>query len=95
MAGKKVTEIVKKIAGTIMLPLVMYLIVMAACFSQGKMYFGTWAMWKTLLVDIAVSATCAMGIGLQFKCGRFDFFRRRNYAAGGHHCREYGKKLWK
>lgn len=73
MAGKKLTEIVKKIAGTIMLPLIMYLIVMAACFSHGKMYFGTWAMWKTLLVDIAVSATCAMGIGLQFKCGRFDF----------------------
>jgi ribose transport system permease protein len=37
------------------------------------MYFGTWNMWKTLIVDIALSVTCAMGIGLQFKCGRFDF----------------------
>lgn len=56
-----------------MLPAAMYLVVMIACYSQGKMYFGTWAMWKTLIVDIAVSVTCAMGIGLQFKAGRFDF----------------------
>lgn len=73
MTGNKVTTIIKKILGTIMLPAIMYIIVMIACFSNGKMYFGTWAMWKTLMVNIAVSVTCAMGIGLQFKCGRFDF----------------------
>ena len=73
MTGNKVTTIIKKIVGTIALPAVMYIIVMIACFSHGKMYFGTWPMWKTLMVDIAISVTCAMGIGLQFKCGRFDF----------------------
>lgn len=62
-----------RIIGTLALPVVMYLIMMALCYSNGKMYFGTWNMWKTLIVDIALSVTCAMGIGLQFKCGRFDF----------------------
>ena len=63
----------RRIVGTLALPVVMYLIMMVMCYSNGKMYFGTWNMWKTLIVDIALSVTCAMGIGLQFKCGRFDF----------------------
>ena len=69
----KMKNIIKRIAGTLMLPVAMYLIMMILCYSNGKMYFGTWAMWKTLIVDIAVSVTCALGIGLQFKNGRFDF----------------------
>ena len=66
-------SLLTRIAGTLALPVTMYLIMMALCYSHGKMYFGTWNMWKTLIVDIALSVTCAMGIGLQFKCGRFDF----------------------
>ena len=70
---KNKTNLVKRIAGTLALPVVMYLVMMIACYANGKMYFGTWAMWRVLIVNIAVSVTCAMGIGLQFKCGRFDF----------------------
>ncbi|MBQ9032343.1 MAG: hypothetical protein IJ106_12965 [Parasporobacterium sp.] len=66
-------KILKKIGGTLMLPVGMYIVMMILCYANGKMFFGTWAMWKTLSVDIAVSITCALGIGLQFKCGRFDF----------------------
>lgn len=66
-------KILKRIGGTLMLPVGMYIIMMILCYANGKMFFGTWAMWKTLSVDIAVSITCALGIGLQFKCGRFDF----------------------
>ncbi len=66
-------NIIKRIAGTLMLPVAMYIVMMILCYANGKTYFGTWAMWKTLIVDIAVAVTCAMGIGLQFKCGRFDF----------------------
>lgn len=62
-----------RIVGTLALPVAMYLIMMVLCYSNGKMYYGTWNMWRTLIVDIALSITCAMGIGLQFKCGRFDF----------------------
>ena len=62
-----------RVVGTLALPVAMYLIMMILCYSHGKMYFGTWDMWRTLIVDIALSITCAMGIGLQFKCGRFDF----------------------
>lgn len=73
MSDKKILNVLKRIGGTLMLPAAMYIIVMIACFSNGKMFFGSFAMWKTLLVDVAVSVTCAMGIGLQFKAGRFDF----------------------
>jgi ribose transport system permease protein len=70
---KKGTSILKRITGTLALPLAMYLLMMFLCYANGKTYYGSLAMWKTLIVDIAVSVTCAMGIGLQFKCGRFDF----------------------
>ena len=65
--------IIKRAVGTLILPVAMYLVMMALCYSNGKMYFGTWTMWRSLIADIALSATCAMGIGLQFKNGRFDF----------------------
>lgn len=63
----------KRVVGTFMLPVGMFLAMMVLCYSNGKMYYGTWLMWQTLMVDIAVSVTCALGIGLQFKNGRFDF----------------------
>lgn len=66
-------NIIKRIAGTIGLPLIIFLVMLALCLANGVTYFGTWLMWKTLIVDIAVSVTCAFGIGLQFKNGRFDF----------------------
>lgn len=73
MTGKKGVVIVKRILGTIMLPAAMYLIVMIACFTHGKMFFGTWPMWKSIMASLAISIICAMGIGLQFNSGRFDF----------------------
>lgn len=68
-----IKNIIKRVGGSIMLPLAMYLIMMIFCRMHGVTYFGTLQMWKILIVDIAVSVSCAMGIGLQFKCGRFDF----------------------
>ncbi len=62
-----------RIVGTIALPLAMFIVMLILCRANGKDYYGTWAMWKTIIVDVALSVTCAMGIGLQFKCGRFDF----------------------
>jgi ribose transport system permease protein len=63
----------KRIVGTFTLPVLMFVIMMVICYSNGKMYFGTWNMWRTLIVSIAVSTTSALGIGLQFNNGRFDF----------------------
>lgn len=63
----------KRIIGTFALPVIMFIIMLIFTYSHGKMYFGTWNMWKTLIVNIAISTTCAMGIGLQFNNGRFDF----------------------
>lgn len=67
------TGIFIKIIGTLALPMLMFIIMMWASYSNGKMYFGTWAMWKPLIPRIALSITAAYGIGIQFKSGRFDF----------------------
>ena len=69
----KAKDIMKRIAGTLMLPLAMYIIMMIFCYINGKTYFGTWMMWKVLIPKVAIAVTCAMGIGLHFKNGRFDF----------------------
>lgn len=69
----RILAALKRVGGTLMLPAIMYLAMMWLCYSNGKMYFGTYKMWRTLIVDIAISISCAMGIGLQFKNGRFDF----------------------
>ena len=69
----KGADIIKRIAGTLMLPVIMYIFMMIFCYANGKMYFGTWLMWRSLIANIAISVSCAMGIGLQFKSGRFDF----------------------
>ena len=66
-------DLLKRIAGTLMLPVAMFIVMKIICDANGKDYFGSVTMWRTLIVDIAVSVTCAMGIGLQFKNGRFDF----------------------
>lgn len=70
---KKKMGMGKRIAGTLTLPVLMFLIMLILCWSNGKMYYGTVDMWKTLIVNITISTTCAMGIGLQFGNGRFDF----------------------
>jgi len=66
-------NIIKRIAGTLMLPVAIYIIMFILTHANGKDYFGTLQMWKSLILSIGVAVTCAMGIGLQFKSGRFDF----------------------
>lgn len=63
----------KRIGGTIMLPLAMFVVMFILCYANGKTYYGTLPMWRIVLSDTAVAASCALGIGLQFKSGRFDF----------------------
>lgn len=63
----------KRAVGTLILPVLMYLVMFLLCRSNGQDYFGTWTMWRSLIADIGLSVSCAMGIGLQFRCGRFDF----------------------
>ena len=67
------SNILKRIVGTLILPVLMYLVMLWLCRANGKNFFGTWTMWRSLIADIGLSVACAMGIGLQFRCGRFDF----------------------
>lgn len=66
-------NIIKRIAGTIVLPVGMFILMLIFCRANGKDYYGTWKMWQTLIPNIGVSVTCALGIGLQYRAGRFDF----------------------
>ncbi len=68
----KPLNLLKRIGGTVMLPLAMYLIVMLLCYTNGKQKVFD-RMWIPIIPNIAVSIGCALGIGLQFKNGRFDF----------------------
>ena len=69
----KALDILKRIAGTLMLPVIMFVVMKLLCNANGKKFLDNMAMWKVLIPDVAVSVACAMGIGLQFKNGRFDF----------------------
>jgi ribose transport system permease protein len=70
---QRIAEMARRTAGTLMLPVLMFVIMLVATRATGKTYWGTWFMWKAVLVDVALSFTCALGIGIQFKNGRFDF----------------------
>ena len=63
----------KKAGITLILPVLMYAAMYWLCHANGKDFFGTWTMWRSLFADIGLILSCALGIGLQFKCGRFDF----------------------
>ena len=71
----KALAITKRIGGTIMLPGIMFVIMLLLCIARGPqpVVYGTLPMWKSVIISVAASTTTAMGIGLQFKNGRFDF----------------------
>jgi uncharacterized membrane protein len=86
---EKFLRILKRIVGTLMLPVLMYVVMLILTHANGKTYFGTLDMWKTLILDIAVSVTCAMGIGLQFRVADLIFQVVPNYACGRYYSRKY------
>ena len=70
---KKALSILKRVAGTLMLPVIMFVIMKILCSANGKLYLANSKMWMIIIPNVAVTVACAMGIGLQFKNGRFDF----------------------
>ncbi len=69
----KLVDLLKRTAVSIALPLLMFLIMLWATRAKGISYYGTWPMWRALIVEAAAMITTAFGIGIQFKSGRFDF----------------------
>ncbi len=65
-------SVFKRIGGTLLLPVVMFLAMMWLCYSHDKANVFN-RMLIPIIPNIAVSIGCALGIGLQFKNGRFDF----------------------
>lgn len=73
MGKEQIKKGVQNCVGALALPVLMYVIMAVLCYANGKMYFGTAMMWRSLVGTVAASVTCAYGIGLQFKSGRLDF----------------------
>ena len=92
MFKEKIQSILKNICGALVLPVLMYVVMMIFCFQNGKMYYGSVAMWRSLISTIAASATCAYGIGIQFKSG---FFSRIGNAVKCNYCRQCISDVWK
>ena len=70
---KKALNILKRVGGTVMLPVIMFVVMKLLCGANGKPFLANWKMWMVIIPNVAVTVACAMGIGLQFKNGRFDF----------------------
>ena len=70
---KKALDILKRVAGTLMLPVIMFVIMKILCNANGKKFLENMAMWKVLIPQVAVSVACAMGIGLSSKTDALTF----------------------
>ncbi len=49
---KKTLEILKRVAGTLMLPVIMFVIMKVLCNANGKKFLDNMAMWKLSLIHI-------------------------------------------
>lgn len=54
MFKEKIQSILKNICGALVLPVLMYVVMMIFCFQNGKMYYGSVAMWRSLISTIAL-----------------------------------------
>ena len=59
---KKTLDILKRIGGTVMLPVIMYGIMKILCGVNGKPYLANWKMWMVIIPQVAVTVACAMGM---------------------------------
>jgi len=74
MNKEKMVTISKKIAAVFVLPLLIYLVMMIVCGSNGQVYnIFSYDAFSSILKKTSYMAIVALGIGFQLKYGRFDF----------------------
>ncbi len=71
--GKIAIDIVKRIAGTFYIPLIIYYVIKMVAFSNGQTYFGNFNTWRNIILNTGSTATIAYALAVQIKHGRFDF----------------------
>ncbi len=74
MSKDKVIPILKKVAAIFVLPVLVYIVMMIVCGTNGQTFniFSSDAL-SSILKKTSYMAIVAMGIGFQLKYGRFDF----------------------
>lgn len=66
-------DIVKRIAGTLYIPVLIYVILYIVANANGLTFFGNAQTWQNLMQSWAATATIAYALAIQIKHGRFDF----------------------
>ena len=69
----KGVDIVKRIVGTLYLPVIIYFVMYFIAQGNGLTFFGDGQTWQNLIQSWAATATIAFALGIQIKNGRFDF----------------------
>jgi ribose transport system permease protein len=70
---KNVTGIIKKVVGTLYIPVIIYFVIYLVAMGNGLTFFGDSTTWQNLIQSFAATATIAFALGIQIKNGRFDF----------------------
>lgn len=70
---KVLGELIKKIVGTLYIPVIIYFAILTAARLNGFGFFGDTTTWGNLIQSLAATATIAYALGIQIKNGRFDF----------------------
>ncbi len=66
-------DIVRRIIGTLYIPLIIYFVIFVVARVKGLTFFGDLRTWQNLVQSTAATATIAYALCVQIKSGRFDF----------------------
>lgn len=69
----QVLNIIKRIAGTLYIPVAIYLVIFAIARASGASYFGDFNTWRNIVLNTGATATTAYALATQIKNGRYDF----------------------
>lgn len=70
---KSSTDIIKRIVGTLYIPVIIYVMIYLIAMNRGLTFFGDRITWQNLIQSFAATATIAYALAIQIKNGRFDF----------------------
>ncbi|MCD7885205.1 MAG: hypothetical protein LUI87_16120 [Lachnospiraceae bacterium] len=71
--NNRVLDMIKRIVGTLYIPVIIYFVILAIARGSGLTFFGNATTWQNLIQSMAATATIAYALGIQIKNGRFDF----------------------
>lgn len=70
---RQVLNIWKRIAGTLYIPVAIYLVIFVIARAAGASYFGDSNTWRNIVLNTGATATTAYALATQIKNGRYDF----------------------